>query len=404
MARHSFGGDLASWVFTVGAGNTAVVLGGASITFWTGKTGGTQYTDLAMNADGSGTVSAITSQDGTGGTSLGAFPLFYGPPTTGGAEILAMWASANGGPRFLILANDLPASVAQALAAVGALDTTVSNHLAAANPHGTELDDLDNVDVATVADGQLLAYDQASDTWKPVTVGGVSGTVLLAGAQTITGTKTFNTSDPATSRIIVLASGTQTADLLQLWSSASQSVGGVSQKTLSADALGRLRLLSPSTASVLATLRAATGQTADLFQQLNSAGTAVAWMDSIGRWRAPNLGALAPFTVSGDVAAGTGKHKLPNPYGVDLTIRAVMVTVGTAPTGAALTVDVNLNGTTIFANQANRPTVPAGQTISSRVTSMDTTNFPAGSTLTIDVDTVGSTVPGADLVVVVLAY
>ena len=41
------------------------------------------------------------------------------------------------------------------------------------------------------------------------------------------------------------------------------------------------------------------------------------------------------------------------------TITAVRASVGVAPTGASLIVDVHLDGTTIFTTQGNRPTITA---------------------------------------------
>jgi hypothetical protein len=46
-----------------------------------------------------------------------------------------------------------------------------------------------------------------------------------------------------------------------------------------------------------------------------------------------------------------------NDTGEDLTVTGVRASVGTAPTGATLIVDVNLAGTTIFTTQASRPAI-----------------------------------------------
>lgn len=76
-------------------------------------------------------------------------------------------------------------------------------------------------------------------------------------------------------------------------------------------------------------------------------------------------------------------------------VRAV---VGTAPTGSTAIYDVNINGTTAFTTQANRPTIAASATASS-TTLPDVVNLSAGDVLTVDIDQVGSTVAGADLIV-----
>lgn len=107
---------------------------------------------------------------------------------------------------------------------------------------------------------------------------------------------------------------------------------------------------------------------------------------------------LIAFTRNGALAvlAGTTRFRVP----VNCTILGVAATVGGAPTGASLIVDVNKNGTTLFTNQANRPTIAAGANASGD-TVPDITALVAGDYLTIDTDQVGSTVAGSDLVVVV---
>lgn len=106
--------------------------------------------------------------------------------------------------------------------------------------------------------------------------------------------------------------------------------------------------------------------------------------------------ASAVFSVAGNVAVGTGLARY---YASDnLTITNVVASVGTAPTGSSIIVDVNKNGTTLFTTQANRPTITASSFVD--LTSLpDVTAVAAGDYLTIDVDQRGSTIAGTDLVV-----
>lgn len=99
MARRRFGGDIAAYTVTLGFGNTALLTGGATWTFHDARVGGSQYTDLADNADGSGPISSVTSSSAD---PVGSIPVFYGPD-----NINAMWASANGGARLLLVSNDI---------------------------------------------------------------------------------------------------------------------------------------------------------------------------------------------------------------------------------------------------------------------------------------------------------
>lgn len=104
------------------------------------------------------------------------------------------------------------------------------------------------------------------------------------------------------------------------------------------------------------------------------------------------------FSVTGTVAVASGKSRiyLEGNY----TIETVRAAVNTAPTGAALIVDVNKNGTTIYTTQSARPSIAAAGN-SATGNSPAVTTFQAGDYLTVDVDQVGSTVAGADLTVTV---
>ncbi|HET9411844.1 MAG TPA: hypothetical protein VFO38_03290 [Candidatus Saccharimonadales bacterium] len=105
------------------------------------------------------------------------------------------------------------------------------------------------------------------------------------------------------------------------------------------------------------------------------------------------------FSNTGTLSAAGGTHRLYNDSGSSWTIQGVRASVGTAPTGASILIDVNVNGTTIFTNQANRPTIAASTNTSGKVTNMDITTVADGSYLTVDIDQTGSTVAGSSLTV-----
>ncbi len=109
-----------------------------------------------------------------------------------------------------------------------------------------------------------------------------------------------------------------------------------------------------------------------------------------------NHKALSPPFVAGVVATATGVARLRLPE--DVFIIDVAAMVDTAPTDAALIVDVHLNGTTIFTTQANRPTIAAAA-FDSGLATPDVRVAAAGQYLTVDVDQVGSTIAGSDLTV-----
>jgi hypothetical protein len=104
------------------------------------------------------------------------------------------------------------------------------------------------------------------------------------------------------------------------------------------------------------------------------------------------------FSVTGAVAVATGKSRIY--LEGDYVVETVRAAVNTPPTGAALVVDVNKNGTTIYADQAKRPTIAAGAN-SATGNNPDVTTLAADDYLTVDVDQVGSAVVGTDLTVTV---
>lgn len=129
----------------------------------------------------------------------------------------------------------------------------------------------------------------------------------------------------------------------------------------------------------------------------------VLWVrNASGVERLVEPGVLFPFSKAGNLAVSTGTFRIYNDTGATLNIRAVRASVGTAPTGASVIVDVMVDGTTIFSGGSGRPAIAAGTNTSGRVTAMTTTTIADGSYFTVDIDQVGSGTPGADLVVQIL--
>ena len=110
---------------------------------------------------------------------------------------------------------------------------------------------------------------------------------------------------------------------------------------------------------------------------------------------------LATFTKSGAIALLTGTQR----FYIEgsWTIVYVRASVGTAPTGASLIVDVNKNGTTIFTTQSRRPTIAASGFTALSGTPIEVTALTTGDYLTVDVDQIGSTIAGSDLTVQIWA-
>lgn len=103
-------------------------------------------------------------------------------------------------------------------------------------------------------------------------------------------------------------------------------------------------------------------------------------------------------SIAGVLTVRTGTIRIYNDSGATRTIASVRVTVGTAPTGATILVDVNRNGVTIFTDQGDRPSIAIGEFVSLKKVPA-VTSWSDGDYLTFDIDQVGSTVAGADLTI-----
>jgi hypothetical protein len=164
--------------------------------------------------------------------------------------------------------------------------------------------------------------------------------------------------------------------------------------------------VSSTTANLTVPLTSTTTITATnlLYTTDKGAANGVAQLDGSGKivpgqLATANITKLVPYSYTGTLAVTVGTFRLYNDMGATWTISGVRASVGTAPAGASVIVDVNKNGTTIFTTQANRPTIAAGANTSGNVTNMNVTTVAAGEYLTIDIDQIGSTTAGADLTV-----
>lgn len=176
MARHPFGltaSDFTFGIMTVSGTDNVAVLQSSQLLFYNDPVAGSQYTDLALDAGGLSPVSSVTTGDGTGGSTIGEWPAqVYGPD-----GVVAMWVSADGGPRVLIFATDV-ADILNALSAAFAA------HTASHNGHSTGFGDLTDVAIAPPAsriNGDLVTWDAATGRLVLLPAAAVAGAVLLNG-------------------------------------------------------------------------------------------------------------------------------------------------------------------------------------------------------------------------------
>jgi len=109
---------------------------------------------------------------------------------------------------------------------------------------------------------------------------------------------------------------------------------------------------------------------------------------------------LPPYSKTGALTVGTSMLRMPIVR--SCTVVGVYLTVGTAPTGADIIVDIHKNGTTIFTTQANRPTIAATVNIGGPGVTPNITALAAGDYISVDIDQIGSSVSGSDLVVSII--
>jgi len=103
------------------------------------------------------------------------------------------------------------------------------------------------------------------------------------------------------------------------------------------------------------------------------------------------------WTVAGTLAVGTSVG-FPYRPSATLTVVSIYLEVTTAPTGAALIVDINKNAVSIF---TTRPQIDISALTggSGAVLSSSPFGLVADDKLTLDIDQVGSTIAGSNLVV-----
>lgn len=125
-------------------------------------------------------------------------------------------------------------------------------------------------------------------------------------------------------------------------------------------------------------------------------------MDSTGKVIPLGGGKIYTFAIPGTLQAEDGKLRMYNTTGGALTISKVHIAVNSAPTGAAIIIDIHKNGTTIFTTQSNRPQI-AISGFTGQSTTIEVPSWADGDYLQMDVDQIGSTLAGNDLVVQVEA-
>lgn len=237
--------------------------------------------------------------------------------------------------------------------------------------------------------------------------------VHLSGDETVGGIKTFSSSpivpSPTTSTqaankayVDLIAGGGDPAmggDLTGTASNAQLAIGAIVDADVNNSAAIAQSKIANLTTDLGAKIASSEKGQANGVAALDSSGKIPP-----GQLQTSNITKILPYSYLGSVSVGAGTFRLYNDTGATWTITGVRASAGTAPTGAAIIVDINKNGTTIFTTQPNRPTIAISSNTSGNVTNMDITTVAAGEYLTVDIDQVGSTVAGANLTIQVEVY
>lgn len=312
---------------------------GAQALFYADTAKSNRYTDLQTLSGQP--ITFVTTEPGGGVWTAGQIAPFIGPD-----NVTEMYVSVSGSPPFLMQASAFGSFALPLLAQVQQLYNRPLPSLAG-------LTDVDAASIGNSAVGQALVK-LANGSWGAGSVasGGGSGDATLAGTQTFTGAKTF-------------------AALL----------------TAAAQLLAK-----PASASgVAAVVQGLASQTGNLQEWRNSSGTAMSLVDPAGNIYAANLSTTITMTRAGALSAGVGTYRWYADRGMALQIRSVRASVGTPSTSGTPTFDVNVNGTSIFTTQSNRPTLAVGSNTTGRLTGFAVnSSIPDGGYLTVDIDVAGT--------------
>jgi hypothetical protein len=252
-------------------------------------------------------------------------------------------------------------------------------------------------DATTTAKGIVQLAGDLAGTADAPTVPGLSAkaddtdVVHKSGNETITGLKVF------TSLVEIPGPPVKLTDAVNKdYVDTAIAAGNVSDATTTAKGIVQLAGDLAGTADA----PTVPGLASKVDNSLLGAANGVATLDSSGQITAAQLpvdGRIQAFSSSGALMIEPGVHRLYNDSGKSWTINSIRASVGQAPTGSSVIVDINVNGTTIFTTQANRPAIASASVTSGKITNMDITTVADGDYLTVDVDQVGSTTPGNDL-------
>jgi|GEM_PF-5243039 len=126
----------------------------------------------------------------------------------------------------------------------------------------------------------------------------------------------------------------------------------------------------------------------------SSGSVLVSRASGTAEWKPPT--STLVWYIDGTLGAGTSQSAtVTMPYG--FTVTDIDLKVGTAPTGAALIVDINEAGSSLYTTTL--PQISAGSTTELGTENLTDASLAQGAEITVDIDQVGSSVAGANLTI-----
>jgi len=219
-----------------------------------------------------------------------------------------------------------------------------------------------------------------------------------------------NTITPAVGSITGLGTGVATALAVNVGSAGAPVVNGGALGTPSSGTLTNCTGLpvagiTPSTSAALGVGSLDIGHASDTTLARSSAGNLTIEGNLIYRAGGSFVG--MPFEYSAAVSdettaltAGTAKLTFRMPCA--MTVTSVRASVGTAPTGSTLIVDINENGTSILSTKLSIDATEKTSTTAAVPAVIADSALADDSEITIDIDQIGSTIAGAGLKVTII--
>lgn len=300
---------------------------------------------------------------------------------------------------------------------------------------GSNIKDDEGVTITSLSTGQVLVANSAGTVFENKSVSGDAtlantGALTLATVNSNTGAfgsataapavtvnakglvtaVSTNTITPAVGSITGLGTGVATALAVNVGSAGAPVVNGGALGTPSSGTLTNCTDLpvagiTPSTSAALGVGSLDIGHASDTTLARSSAGNLSVEGNLIYRAGGSFVG--MPFEYSAAVSdeataltAGTAKLTFRMPCA--MTVTSVRASVGTAPTGSTLIVDINENGTSILSTKLSIDVTEKTSTTAAVPAVISDSALADDSEITIDIDQIGSTIAGAGLKVTII--